>query len=93
MSAYYSDFDHYMFGDPIDMFAKSYHKPRKDTDKFWILWTPTCEKPPRVRFYSQKEAENAAEVMTRKHGGVFFVLQAKSRFEQQPTPIAKTEIN
>lgn len=89
---YYTDFDYYMLGDPIDAFAKSYHKPRKNTDKFWILWNPSYEKPPRVKFYSKKEAEATAELMARKTGDIFFVLESKSRFEKEPAPISKTEM-
>jgi hypothetical protein len=43
-------------------------------EKFWILWCPTSDKPPRVRYSSVAEAEKVADIMAQKNPGMEFIV-------------------
>lgn len=43
--------------------------------KFCIIWCPTSDKPPRIRF-NVKKAKEVANTMVQKYGQEFFVMQS-----------------
>ncbi len=46
--------------------------------KFWLVWSPTGERPPRFRHSTEAEAEHEAERLAEQMPGAeFFVLEAK----------------
>lgn len=45
--------------------------------KFYILWSPQSDKPPKIKF-TAKKAEEVADVMVKKYGTQFFVMQSVS---------------
>lgn len=48
--------------------------------KYWMLWCPTSNLPPRVKFFSEAEAEQAAKDMVERHNREFVVMEAKASF-------------
>lgn len=81
--------DHYTdFGD-YDFLWDGVKKTTNGMDTFWVLWQPGHPNPPRVKFSSEEEAERVAGIMVRKHGGVYYVLQAKTKLKKL-TPVEKT---
>jgi len=50
--------------------------PPVKLEEFWILWCPTAEPPPRVRFSSEEAARKSAEVMAERHLAEFIVLKS-----------------
>jgi hypothetical protein len=48
--------------------------------KFWILWCPTSNLPPRVKMFTEGEAEKAAEDMVNRTGREMVVMEAKTSF-------------
>ena len=49
----------------------------KAASKFYIIWCPTSDKPPRKRFTKVK-AEEVARIMVEKYHTSFFVMQSTS---------------
>ncbi len=47
-------------------------KPLRKIPTVYILWNPASDLPPRVRFYTAKEATDAAKVMARQYPGHTF---------------------
>ncbi len=45
--------------------------------RFWILWSPYSHLPPTTMFRTKGEAKVAARVMAKRHGGLFYICQAK----------------
>ena len=53
--------------------------PVNESDRFWILWNPNGNEPPRVRFTNLVAAERARDNMARQHpGNEFIVMQSVS---------------
>lgn len=48
----------------------------KDGDRFFIIWNPDSEKPPRRRFKTRELAESVAADMAKKFHQEFFVCEA-----------------
>jgi hypothetical protein len=43
-------------------------------EKFWILWSPISDKPPRQTFSSVQKAEEVADIMAKKHPEAEFIV-------------------
>jgi hypothetical protein len=63
----------------------------KKLTAFFILWCPTSSLPPTRRFDTQKEAEEVAESMVKKHSAQFYVLRAVGSCNIEPQPKLKWE--
>lgn len=61
-----------------------------EAPRFWLLWNPCSNKPPRVKFTTQEHAERIAERMADEWRQPVYVLEAKSKFERVESPIKKT---
>lgn len=46
------------------------------SNEFWILWNPTSNLPPKVRFYTEAEARTVAVAMAQRHGEQFYVMHS-----------------
>lgn len=57
--------------------------------KFWLIWNPASNLPPKVQFVSEADADRAAAEMAERHGGVFYVCEARSRAERAYTPVRR----
>lgn len=56
-------------------------------ETFWILWQPASHLPPTVRFTTKREAQAAAEIMTKKHNREFYVMKADGLCELAAPPV------
>lgn len=44
--------------------------------KFWILWAPSSNKPPRIRFGTLEKVREVANIMVDKYHSDFYVMQS-----------------
>lgn len=44
--------------------------------KFWILWMPTSNKPPRVRFGTLEKVQEVADIMVNKYHQPIYVMES-----------------
>lgn len=57
--------------------------------KFYLLWNPCSNLPPKIKFATRKEAEQVADDMARRHSQPFYVLRALSFHEVQALPVSR----
>lgn len=50
--------------------------------KFFIVWNPLSDKPPRMRHATRAQAEESATTLARKFGEPFYVCEASALFER-----------
>lgn len=50
-------------------------------EKFWIIWNPQSDRPPQVRYSSEKEAEEVAKKMVKEHHQSFIVMESRHGYE------------
>jgi hypothetical protein len=53
--------------------------PPTGKKRFFILWNPGSDLPPRVAMATRKQAERTAKNMREMHGGTFFVMEFKPK--------------
>lgn len=57
--------------------------------RFWIVWTPSCEKSPTIKHATFAEAKTAASCMANMNKQRYFVLQCVSSSGAEPEPAAE----
>lgn len=58
---------------------------------FWILWCPSSDLPPKVKFDSYHAAEKVARQMSTQYSDVFYVMRASCKVEP-PESLAKVTV-
>lgn len=56
--------------------AKAVKPKPEGKPKFWILWSPSSHKPPRVRFCTIEKVREVAATMVNKYHDEFYVMEA-----------------
>jgi len=55
---------------------------------FWILWCPTSNLPPTVRYHTAQKARDVAAAMAWKHPGQeFIIMRAEASATREPVTI------
>jgi hypothetical protein len=78
---------------PIGYFEQKSRKRQTPGARFWILWNPLSNLPPRVRFGTRAEAERIAAECAVKYNGRVYVCEAKMFFEPLSVPVSQTVLD
>lgn len=59
--------------------------------RFWILWSPQSQQPPKVRYFSESKAREVAQWAARQNPGRdFYVCRAGDVATSQRTYVVST---